>query len=60
LVYSLAYYSVKLFNKPIYFVQTHRYYSKKSIRPSGPKYKKEYKDKMKLSSFLKQALIGLI
>jgi len=42
LVYSLAYYSVKLFNKPIDFVQTHRYYSKKSNRPSGPKYKKEY------------------
>jgi len=41
-------------------VQTHRYYSKKSTRPTGPKYKKEYKDQMKLSPFLKQALIGLI
>jgi hypothetical protein len=36
MVYSLANYSVKLFNKPIGFVQTHRYYSKKSTRPSGP------------------------
>jgi hypothetical protein len=52
--------SVKLFNKPIGFVQTHRYYSKKSTRHTGPKYKKEYKDQMKLSPFLKQALIGLI
>src|SRR3954468_17417309 len=52
--------SVKLFNKPIGFVQTHRYYSKKSTRPTGPKYKKEYKDQMKLSPFLKEALIGLI
>ena len=60
MVYSLAYNSVKLFHKPIGFVQTHRYYSKKSTRPTGPKYKKEYKDKMKLSPFLKQALIGLI
>jgi hypothetical protein len=41
-------------------VQTHRYYSKKSTRPTGPKYKKEYKDQMKLSPFLKQPLIGLI
>jgi hypothetical protein len=60
LVYSLAYNSVKLSNKPIGFVQTHRYYSKNSTRPTGPKYKKEYKDQMKLSPFLKQALIGLI
>jgi len=60
LVYSLAYNSVKLFHKPIGFVQTHRYYSNKSTRPTGPKYKKEYKDQMKLSPFLKQALIGLI
>ena len=29
-------------------------------RPTGPKYKKEYKDQMKLSPFLKEALIGLI
>jgi hypothetical protein len=27
---------------------------------AGPKYKKEYKDQMKLSPFLRQALIGLI
>lgn len=60
--YSLVYNSVKLFNKPIDFVQTHRYYSKKSTTTfwKGPKYKKEYKDHMKLSPFLKQALIGLI
>lgn len=38
----------------------YRDYSKKSTRPSGPKYKKEYKNNIKLSSFLKQALIGLI
>ena len=60
MVYSLAYNSVKLFHKPIGFVLTHRYYSNKSTRPTGPKYKKEYKDQMKLSPFLKQALIGLI
>jgi len=41
-------------------VQTHRYYSKNRTRPTGPKYKKEYKDQMKLSPFLRQALIGLI
>jgi hypothetical protein len=33
LFYSLAYNSIKLFNKSIDFVQTHRYYSKKSFRP---------------------------
>jgi hypothetical protein len=37
-----------------------RYLSNKSSRPSGPKYEKSYKDQMKLSPYLKQALIGLL
>lgn len=35
-------------------------YSNKYSRPSGFKYKKEYKDKIEMSNFQKQALIGLI